>query len=185
MRNGSVLALGITIAGVGLLVSVIPFTSPLRRPPALHVVDEAGGELAVLTLSISNAQAFPNEPLFVRAAGLPLQARIAGRWTEVLWPQGEVKLASCALSPLKARNATLLVPAIAEACRVSFKYAGAVTRTKWRLARLADKLPTFVRYRIPRFWNWVGFEHYGPSSKWQDGSVDLLLPTGGPYPSRV
>jgi hypothetical protein len=161
MLTGKVLATGISTVGVGLLVAVALFASPLPRPPKLHfvslepagLVDDAGAELAFLTFSISNAEAFPNKPV------------------------------DCALGPFKAQNAMLLVPAGAQGCRISFKYAESTTKTKWRLARLAEKLPTYIRYRIPRFWNWVGFEHYGPSSKWQNGSVDLLLPTVERYPS--
>ena len=190
MLNGKVLAIGITTVGAGLLVAVAAFVSPLRRAPMLRVVslepaslvDDAGVELAFLTLSISNAEAFPNQPVFVRDAGVPAKARVGGHWIEIHWPQGQVKLADCALSPFKSQNTLLLIPETAEVCRVSFKYAGAVTKTSWRLGRLAERLPTYVRLRIPHaFWRWVGFEHYGPSSKWQDGTVDVPLPTGEPY----
>jgi len=188
MRNRNVLIVGIVTAGVGLLVAVVVFANPLRRPPVFHVVglepagvvDDSGVELALLTLSISNAEAFPNQPLFVRNAGVPLQVRIAGHWGEVRWPQSEAKLANLTLSPLKAKSATLLVPAGAEACRISFKYAGAVTTSKWCLARLAERLPSFVRFRIPWFWNWVGFEHYRPSSNWRNCTLEAPLPPGPP-----
>jgi len=143
------------------------------------VVDDAGVELAFLTLSISNAEA---QHLFVRDAGVPLQARIAGHWSKVRWSQSEVKLPNCALSPLRTENVRLLVPTSAEACRVAFKYTGAVTRIEWRLGRLAERLPTYVRFHIPRFWIWVGgYERYGPSSSWKGCTVDVPLPAGRSY----
>jgi hypothetical protein len=191
MRKRSFFAVGVTIAGACLLMA---FASTVRRPQAPRppviqfvsfksagVVDDAGGELAMLTLSISNSQAFPIEPLFVQDAGVGLQPRIAGRWTEVHWHQQDVKLESCELPPLKARNTTLLVPADAEACRICFKYAGAVPTPKHRLRRWVERLPTYVRYRIPWFWNWVGFEQYRPSANWLEGTVDMPLSAGGQY----
>jgi hypothetical protein len=188
MLKRNLLAGAITILGIGLLEFLSVSSNGHRPPPELRVVsiepadvvDDAGVELVWLSLSISNSEAFSHEPVFVKDAGVPVKARLGNHWIQAQWRQTEAKLSNCALMPFEAQRAMILAPGNADAYRVCFQYAGAVIETKWRLACLAEKLPGYIRFRIPHtFWAWVGFNHYRPSSKWQERTLDVVNQSHG------
>src|SRR5258708_19009436 len=138
MRKRSAFARAAAVLGVGLFVGLILLANQPGPPPVLsilsiepaNVIDDAGVEMRLVNLSISNSEAWPNAPIYVKDTGVPVKERLADHWI-----QAEASLA-CTLRPFQAHRILLVVPATTDACRVCFKYTDAVV-TKGRLAWLA------------------------------------------------
>ena len=177
MRKSSVYAGAIALAMVGLLLLFWP-AHPGPPPPVLNLVsmepasigDDAGAEMWGLTLSISNSQIWPSRPLWVRYSARSFEASVASRWTGM-----DVDPWASVMGPLDDHEVEMLMPAATDACRVRLNDADSRV-TKGRLAWLAERLPRFIRFRLSyKFWRWVGFFQYGPSSHWREVNLELPL----------
>jgi len=182
MSKHKAFARAIVVAGAALVAFLILSLRPVGRPPVLSfvstepagVMDDNGMEMLLVTLSISNSDNRPPTPqnhLYIKENARPIQVRIANRWIEMQ----ETSIA-CELAPSHKRERLLLLPASADLCRVSVKYTGASLANKGVAAWLAERLPRWIRFRMSyKFWRWVGFTQYEPSSHWQGFSVELPI----------
>jgi len=174
----------IAIIAVAIAALLLPLILPtrLRAPPPtltlvkmepIHIIDDSGMEMWVVTLIITDSDIRPPKPEnseYVANSGSRIEAKVAGRWIEV---PGSLE---CSLGPGIISERMLLLPARTDACRVCLKYTDAALyngRIEW----LAEHLPSFIRVRFSyKFWRWAGFQQYGPSSNWREIHLDLPLP---------
>ncbi len=174
--------IGVTIAVVLGLIILYPRTPP--NPPVLSLVslepagvfDDSGVEMSLLRLSISNSDNRPFNPansIYVKDGGRCIEVKVANHWIAAEGTVGA--LGFCALAPLQKHEIMFILPA-SGSCRVWFKYTGATLSTKHRLAWVAERLPECIRFRMSyKFWRWVGFTRYMPSSNWREINVELPL----------
>src|SRR5262245_39563322 len=171
-----------TVTAVAVALGLFIWTARLD-PPALSLIsidhagimDDAGAEMRLLTLCVSNSDTRPPNPKSVvyidEDDGKPAQARVENRWIEVGRAVGR-----CGLFPGRTHELLLLVPADADCCRVPFRYTGSAMTAKAQLAWLVSRSPRFIASKMPsRFWRWVGFPNYGPGSDWRKITVELPL----------
>jgi len=191
MHKRSVFAGAIALTMVGLLLLSWP-AHPGPRSPVLSLVsiepagiwDDAGAEMWMVTLSVSNSQISSSSDLWVeysvwvKYSARSFEARVAGRWTGM-----DVDPWTNSLGPGNRHQVLLLMPAATDSCRVGLKYTGS-RLTGGRLAWLAERLPPFIRFRLShKFWRWVRFPQYGPSSHWRGANLELpLRPPPAPPP---
>ncbi len=147
-----------------------PVIKLLKVQPA-GVFDDAGAELLLVSLSVSNSAVSPNEPIYVNDSGVSLEANVANHWIPL---DGRVGLR--ALWPAQnGHGLEVVVPANATACRIHFKWAYArlaAGRMRWIAER--SWCPARISTRL---WSlgWGGFPRYRPSSRWHDTAVELQV----------
>jgi hypothetical protein len=98
-----------------------PVVTVLGIEPA-NIIDDAGAEMWLVTLSISNSVTWPNEPVFVKDSGVSVEAKVANRWVGVAGQIGD-----CALSHFQPHRIDVVLPANAGACRITFKWTEQVS----------------------------------------------------------
>jgi hypothetical protein len=178
MRERKIFAGAAALLLGGLLMCVVrrgsngglpPVVSVLGIEPA-NIMDDAGAEMWLVTLSISNSVTWPNEPVFVKDSDIPVEAKVASRWVGV---EGQIGL--CALSHFQPHRIDVVVPANAGACRITFKWTRARLtsgRLRWIAENSGGWLPSEVRNQLWRH-AWGGFPSYRPSSHWREVCVEL------------
>jgi hypothetical protein len=181
MRRHGILLRVIGISLVAFLLLVLWPDVP--RPPVLSVVtieragivDDAGVEMRLVTLSICNPDErapAPQRYLHVKDSRTPLEAKIANHWVPI-----EGTLGGCQFAPHASRERSIVLPAGAIACRVRLQYTGTGVSFKSTMASLVESLPSWIRFRLSyKFWRWVGFPRYEPSSHWREISLELPIP---------
>ena len=192
MRVGKILGGTLILACVALLVVALSTPHNIHlRPPIISLVsmepagifDDMGKEMSLVTLCISNPNTplRPENSLYVRDFSIPIEVKVTNVWTAV---EGTL---TCHLFGGAKQDRLCLLPAGADYSRFSLKYTGKVpifqtSVPKGRLRQLVQRLPLFVRSRLPSaFWRWVGFgPDYGPSSNWRTMSVEIPLWIGQP-----
>jgi hypothetical protein len=171
---------------LGAILTMLIWPAPaVPRAPGLSlritpsgVSDDSGTELWMVHLCMSNSSKGSFNPgkdaLYIKETGRPLETRIKGRWVKLKEPLG-----THSIGPGACSERLLLLPALAESCRVSLLYAGSVpTFTgrpfRGRVGWLAEQLPLSLRRRVPRFF-WNGYTLFKPSSTWHEMSAEIPL----------
>jgi hypothetical protein len=182
MRMRKVLAAAVAIAVAALLVAIIWPARPGRCPLVLEVAsiepagifDDAGAEMWMASLSISNSDTRPRSPengLYVRDSSRAIEAKVANRWIE---EEGGM---ACRLDPHDKCTRVFLLPADTESCRVRLKYAATSISLKWRLSGPIERLARIGHLRLPaNYWTWMYRVPFRPSSNWKEMTVELPMP---------
>lgn len=177
-----VLAITSAIALAGLLAAVIWPAQAERCPVALSVArtepsgifDDAGVEMWMATLSISNSDARPGTPengLYVKNSGRGIEAKVANRWIEL---EGGM---ACRLDRHGNATRMFLLPPGAEFCRVCLKYTDTSTSLKSRLWWPTRWLERLCHIQMPaKFWRWINEGQFRPSSHWREITTELPMP---------
>jgi len=168
-----VLSLGALLVCRSFVVKV-PLRAPVVRVQSIEqvdVFDDAGAEMLMLSLSISNSVPWPNEPIYVDDSGVSLVAKVANHWVPL-----EGHIGHCALRPGQdSHRVVVVVPSNTTARRVNFKWTNA-RLTGGRMRWVAERgwLPARISVRLWRL-GWDGFPRYRPSSRWQENAVELPI----------
>ncbi len=190
MRRRSVLVGAVAVALTGALGIVICFGKVESRPPILSVArvepagmsDDSGLEMLLVTLSITgpeNPLSRNEKRLFVKDAGVPIEAKVADRWITVegtFWQR-------CELWPGLKREMMVAMPAKTVSCRLRFRYTRAIL-TEMRAAWLARRLPTWMPL-YQRLWNWLRKSPYEPSRNWREISIEVPFPLKSARPVNM
>jgi len=186
MRVGRIVVIT-SLTCVALLVPLALVGPGTRlRPPVISVVsmdpagifDDMGKEMWLVTFSISNPNTplRPENSLYVKDSGIPIEVKRTNVWTAVEGTLG------CHLFGGAKHDRLYLLPTGADFSRFSLQYTGttpifAKNEPKGLLRRFVQRLPLFVRCRLPStFWRWLGFgPDYGPSSNWREINIEIPL----------
>jgi hypothetical protein len=157
--------------------SPAPLAAKLLSVEQANVTDDRGAEMLLVTVAISNAlptsMAGPHfEPVFIRDADIPIEAKIDSRWARI-----EGVIGTAALRPYGSdmHKIQLVVPEKTDSVRMRFKYASASVVSS-RLSYLSEDLTMGIRTNLPAtFWRSAGFVRYRPSSAWKEQKIELPL----------
>lgn len=168
----SVLAAGV----VGVLVVLHwPAPCPLdvkiakMEPSGSGILDDAGNELWLVTLTISNRTAgclyFPGE-------WMKIEAKVTGRWVKT-----ENRCSLISIEPARKSDVLLLLPFDSEACRLRLEYAPESLwwRAEGELWHFGVRLP-------PRVTRWI-YPPAGRRPHWRRLNFELVLPLKADRPT--
>ena len=141
------------------------------EPSGSGILDDAGKELWLVTLTISNQTA---GSLYFPGEWMKIEAKARGRWVET---ENRCNLSS--ISPARKSDVLLLLPADSEACRLRLKYAreSLLWRVEGELWHLGVRLP-------PRVARWI-YPPAGRRPHWRRLNFELALPPKGTQPVGI
>lgn len=186
MRRRGSIVISVAVAGVaGLLVAFAwalpcPLDLKLVSVETCDVWDEAGDQALLVTLSLSSQRRVS----VVSETNAAFQARIANRWAdvkEVLNPQ--------TVGPGQEDQVTVLVPAGADACRMSLHYRYQLelkTWKNWFIEIIGLRGRMFVA-ESPTLCKWVWPDEFNTIrvvSKPRRVTLDVSLPQRDAQPPR-
>ena len=153
-----------------------------RRPPVLRIVrtepagimDDAGNEMLLATLSVSNSETLPpsqRNAVYVKDGTGGIQVGFPAQMESP-----KAFLGPLAVPPGYSQEKLILIARTGDFCYLRVNYASAQL-LKGRCYVLAGRLPLSVRRRLPHaFWRWAGYSYYGPRDDWQEITVQVAVP---------
>ena len=172
---GAALSLGAPLLYRGFAVPppVCPAVVKIEAVEPIEMANDAGAEMVMLSLSISNSVLWPNERSYVNDSGVSLSAKVANRWVPL-----DGKIGFHGVWPGYGKQVVIVVPANATDCRFKLKWAYARLTGGW-MRRIAEQgwLPGAISGRLWRL-GWGGFPRWVPSAVWREITIELPIVGG-------